>query len=39
MHHEIFDGTYSLDDLVDVHEALDWKAANEERLREILNRK
>lgn len=33
-HKETFDGTYSFEDLLDAHELLDLKEANEGRVRE-----
>lgn len=35
---EVFDGTYTIDDLLDAHEMLMVKAENEERMREYLKR-
>ena len=37
--HEVFDGTYDFDDLLDAHEILAVKAINAERLRDALERK
>jgi hypothetical protein len=36
--HEIWDGTYSLDDLLDAHEILAVKRENEDRAREAAER-
>lgn len=33
-HHEVFDGTYDIDDLLDAHEILTVKHENERRLNE-----
>lgn len=30
-HHEVFDGTYTLDDLLDIHEIIDVQDENEAR--------
>ena len=32
--HEVFDGTYTIDDLLDIHELLLIKSENEKRYRE-----
>lgn len=37
--HEVFDGTYDFDDLLDAHELMEVKAANESRAREAAERR
>lgn len=38
-HHEIFDGTYDIGDLLDIHEMLEIKEKNERRYREYVRPK
>jgi hypothetical protein len=33
-HHEVFDGTYTIDDLLDIHELMLVKMENEKRFQE-----
>lgn len=35
--HEVWDGTYTIDDLLDAHEMLLVKGENEERMKEYLD--
>jgi hypothetical protein len=37
--HEVWDGTYNIDDLLDAHEILTVKTENEKRLHDFLNPK
>lgn len=37
--HEVWDGTYNLDDLLDAHEIIAAKSENERRMRESLERR